>query len=65
MAKYYTVATREDDGKWYPQFGDYELDVAAEEAFEMTQSGYAKRDVKVVTTADDSQAAIDAKLARL
>jgi hypothetical protein len=46
---YYTLITRDEPGQpWAPQFGDFDRDVVAEEAFEYTQSGVAKSDIKII-----------------
>lgn len=38
MATYYSVITKEADGKWYAQFGSYEREEAKQELEDMRES---------------------------
>jgi hypothetical protein len=66
--KYYTLICRED-GKWSPQFGDYDKSVVRDElddyANSFGSSHYARKDIMIIATDDDMQATIDAAIAKL
>lgn len=57
--KYYTLVAKEN-GKWFPQFGDYSRSVVEEER----EDAYIASKCKIVCT-DDNQAAIDKKINEL
>lgn len=65
--KYYTLATREN-GKWAPQFGDYDRKVVQQE-LEDTVGAYhqfKRKDCTIFWTwYKDGQAAIDEQIRRL
>lgn len=68
--KYYTLAQFNVEAKtWQPQFGDYDRKVVEDEREDIL-CGYncgvmvRKKDVKIITT-DETQAAIDAAIAKL
>ncbi len=63
--KYYTVVVCEDGEPWEVHYGSYDKAEAAEEAFEATQSGYRRSNVKLITTATDKQEGIDKAVADL
>lgn len=52
---YYTLFTREDDGKWYPQFGDYDRKTVIDEMREY-RNEYKAKDIRVVQVLDDMSA---------
>lgn len=63
--RYHTLAVRED-GRWAPQFGDYDLETVEAERDDY-RHGYQAikaRDLRIVTTGP-AQADIDAAIARL
>lgn len=66
---YFSLLTRESDGKWYPQFGDYERSVVADELRDSylgpVGMGYRRADTQIVRTATDLKADLDAVLTRL
>lgn len=67
MAKqrtYYTLAQR-IDGKWTPQFGDYDRETVAAEIADYADNGTAKRKDMRIVASGDKQADIVAKLAAL
>ncbi|UDF60321.1 hypothetical protein Kopi_049 [Pseudomonas phage Kopi] len=57
--KYYSLLTKEN-GKWYPQFGDYSRPVVEQER----EDAYNDSNCKIICT-DDNQAAIDQKVKEL
>lgn len=62
---YFTLATREDDGLWYAQFGDYDRDVVKQELDDYADGGsYRRKDMRVVVTGDD-QASVERGVRRL
>jgi hypothetical protein len=62
--RYFTLAVR-DDGRWAPQFGDYDRSVVADELNDYVDShDYRRKDLRILTTTD-AQAAIDAAVAAL
>lgn len=68
---YYTLATKEPDGRWYPQFGDHDKEAVEFERDDMTgrprgSHGYvAKRDTKIIKTRTVRKADVDAAIAAL
>jgi hypothetical protein len=64
---YFTLAVRED-GRWSPQFGDYDRAVVEQEIADMLDSaawpGLKRRDTKIVRS-DASRASVNAALAAL
>ena len=61
---YFTLITRDADGTWFPQFGDYDRNVVKEEVTEY-RSEYRAKDVKVIRCDDESLAALDRAIAAL
>jgi hypothetical protein len=68
--KYFTLCTR-TDGKWSPQFGDYDRAVVAQEADDSywnngikEEGKFSKKDMKIISTGA-RQADIDAGVANL
>lgn len=61
--KYHTLAVRED-GRWAPQFGDYDRETVDSEREEYRDKGHKARDLRIITTGD-TQAAINAGIANL
>lgn len=57
MKNYYTLVTFQN-GKWAPQFGDYEKNVVKDEQLEY-------KGKKQIICTDDNQKAIDLKIAEL
>lgn len=53
VCKYFTLCTR-DNGKWSPQFGDYDRAVVAQEAddtyWKANGGDYHRKDMKIITT---------------
>jgi hypothetical protein len=62
MKRYYTLVIRDEDNRWYPQFGDYVRSVVEQER----KDSYpvSKKDWRIIKTADD-QASINDGVARL
>ena len=52
MRKYWTLFTREDDAKWYPQFGDYSASCVNEER-QSYRNEYAAKDLRIISHADN------------
>lgn len=52
VANYYTLFTKEDDGKWYPQFGDYVRNVVIDEIASY-RGDYKRKDIKIVKHYDN------------
>jgi len=70
MPSYYTLVVR-IDGKWSPQFGDYDLEVVEDEkmewddvAYDVSFFGVNPPDVKIITTSE-CQTHIDAEVMKL
>jgi hypothetical protein len=61
---YFTLAAREPDGVWAPQFGDYDRQCVAAELDDYAQHDYRRKDLKVVKSFDD-QASINKAMAAL
>lgn len=64
---YYTLAERQPDGPWSPQFGDYDKEAVEAERADMLYSGAGRlrgKDLKIIKTGD-RQADIDAAVAKL
>lgn len=62
--RYHTLVVR-DNGKWLPQFGDYELEAVRDERDSwLYADGYKRADVRIITTGD-GQADINAAIAAL
>ena len=60
---YYTLFCRENDGKWYPQFGDYVRSVVAQEAIDSYSRDYKAKDRQIIGHDDtmDSLKLVQAK----
>lgn len=66
MAKYHTLIVRDNpNDTWGAHFGDYDLEAVKDERYEITQWEYRMRDTKILTTASDDQATIDAAIGNL
>lgn len=64
--KYYSVIEKQPDGKWAPQFGDYDREVAEQEMRDMKDSGSFVKGTKLkVITTQGTQEAIMAKCEEL
>jgi translation initiation factor IF-2 len=62
---YYSLISREDDNRWYIQFGDYERNVVKDELNDYVDSmRYKKKDLKIIVSADD-QDSINAAVSSL
>jgi hypothetical protein len=61
---YFTLCTREADGVWSPQFGDYDKDCVRFELDDYAQHDYKRKDLRIVTSYDD-QASINTAVAAL
>jgi len=62
--KYHTLCVRVN-GRWSPEFGDYDKEVVRDERDDVRDGGgIPARDLKIITTADD-QASINAGVAHL
>lgn len=64
---YYTLAERQPDGTWAPQFGDYDKDVVVQERRDMLYSGAGRlrgKDLRIVRSGA-WQADINAAIAKL
>lgn len=67
MTAYFTLAERQPDGAWAPQFGDYDKDVVAQERADMLYSGAGRiraKDLRIVRSGA-WQADINAAIAKL
>lgn len=61
--KYYTLAVRNPDGAWHPEFGAYDRDDVDFEFDDYADRGEAKKkDMCIITTAGSSQALVNAAL---
>lgn len=61
--KYYTLCTRDADGVWSPQFGDYDRSMVREEQTHYRESyGYRYADLRIVETPSDRQQDINAAI---
>ena len=66
--RYFTLLAREPDGKWTPQFGDYDREtVSAEQADYIDHIGttWPKGTKFKIITSNDTQASIDAAITAL
>lgn len=61
---YYSLLQRED-GKWSPQFGDYDRETVESERDDYRDHFVKAKDLKIVTTQGHSWAAIQAVCAKL
>ncbi|MNZ81401.1 hypothetical protein D3C78_1000650 [compost metagenome] len=62
---YYSLLSREDDASpWTIEFGDYDKECVESEKEEYRDKGVKATNLKIIRT-DDSQAAINAKVAQL
>lgn len=55
--KYYSLIVRGGNGVWFPEFGDYDKQVVADEKADMMDRGIHRTDVAIIMT-EDSQDAI-------
>lgn len=54
MMVYFTLVTREDDGLWYPQFGDFDRSVVVTEKADSYAREYRASDMRIVTCEDET-----------
>lgn len=60
MTKYYTLVTKDADGRWSPQFGDYVRSVVKEELAHYRESyGYKRDELKIIETSSERQQEIN------
>lgn len=64
MRKYFTLCTRNEDGRWGPEFGAYSLLTVKEERADYRESGWKAKDLKIITTGP-LQADVTAAVAEL
>lgn len=50
--KYYTLACRESDARWYPQFGDYERGTVVQEKQDTYARDYRGKNMKIIVSGD-------------
>ena len=62
---YYTIAEKESNGIYYPQFGDYDLETVEGELEYMVDSGIKRSALRIIKTSSSRQDAIDAKIEQL
>lgn len=63
---YYTLVLREDgDSRWHPEFGDYDRAIVQAELELCAAHDYLRKNARIISTAVDTQAAIDAAVASL
>ena len=60
MIRYYTLLTIGNDGKWHPQFGDYDTEVVERER----EDEYAD-ELTIIITTQDNQDAVDQRVFEL
>jgi hypothetical protein len=57
---YYTLIEKDNDGRWWPQFGDYKKSVVdAERRDYVDRREYPASHYKIVATPSDAQSEID------
>lgn len=61
--RYFTLVVK-GDGRWSPEFGDYDRDVVVAEVDDYRSQGYTAGRLKIIETAD-AQTAIDTAVRRL
>lgn len=65
-SKYYTLVTRDAEGVWSPQFGDYDRTVVKEELdYYKSSYGYKRDDIKILQTNTAYQKDISAAIESL
>lgn len=62
--KYFTLATRNGDKRWYPQFGDYDRGIVVQEKQDTYARDYRGKDMKIIVSGD-TQPEIERALAHL
>lgn len=62
--RYYTLAERADNGRWYPQYGSYQRDDVVLERETYRGMGCKAKDLKIITS-NHEQADINAAIAKL
>jgi hypothetical protein len=60
---YFTLAQR-IDGRWTPQFGDYDRDCVESELTDFFENGVRRKDLRIIKSGG-TQVAIDAAIAEL
>lgn len=63
--RYYTLCTIESDGKWHPQFGDYDRETVLDEQAEYINAGWKRTYETHVIATGDSQEAINKRIAEM
>ncbi len=61
---YYTLVTRDGDGLWSPQFGDFALSVVQDELSDYREHGHRRCNMRILCTGA-TQAEIDAGVDQL
>ena len=62
---YYTLVTRhDDDGKFYPQFGDYDRETVEQECKD-SWPDVSRHNWRIVRTKDEDQGCIDEAISKL
>jgi hypothetical protein len=65
MRKYYTLCERMGEtARWYPAFGDYDLQTVKDELRDMRDSGIRAKNLKILTS-DESQDSINSEIRKL
>ena len=64
MRTYFTLCTRNADGRWSPEFGAYSRETVREERADYRESGWKAKDLKIIETGT-RQADITAAVAAL
>lgn len=60
MAKYFYLLEKVDNGGWAVAFGDYDKSVVDDEADAYHQSGFLKKNLKIISCQDNPEAAKEA-----
>lgn len=64
--RYFSLLTKEPDGQWAPQFGDYDRETVAEEMESYREdSGWPEGTKFRILSSGDTQAAINEAVAKL
>lgn len=53
--KYFTLACRENDARWYPQFGDYARGTVVQEKQDTYATEYRGKDMKIIVSGDTKE----------
>jgi hypothetical protein len=66
MKKYYTLIAKEPNGRWSPEFGDFERSVVAQEGDDLLYAGWFDKGTKLkVIVTGPAQKEIDAAIAEI